>query len=110
MANNVKEKKSDLDVIGFWKDQQSAWKITVYRTSMERLVYKAVLPYLTLYIVLMGATKTQIGTVTSLGTLVAGIMAPFLGSYIDKNGPKKMYLMGIAVLMGGYLALWQAPC
>ena len=109
MANNVKEKKNDLDVIGFWKDQQPAWKITVYRTSMERLVYKAVLPYLTLYIVLMGATKTQIGTVTSLGTLVAGIMAPFLGSYIDKNGPKKMYLMGIAVLMGGYLALWQAP-
>ncbi|MBR6609633.1 MAG: MFS transporter [Oscillospiraceae bacterium] len=109
MANNVKEKKNDLDVIGFWKAQQSAWKITVYRTSMERLVYKAVLPYLTLYIVLMGATKTQIGTVTSLGTLVAAVMAPFLGSYIDKNGPKKMYLLGIAVLMGGYLALWQAP-
>ena len=109
MANNVKEKKNDLDVIGFWKAQQSAWKITVYRTSMERLVYKAVLPYLTLYIVLMGATKTQIGTVTSLGTLVAAVMAPFLGSYIDKNGPKKMYLLGIAVLMGGYLALWKAP-
>ena len=109
MANNVKEKKNDLDVIGFWKAQQPAWKITVYRTSMERLVYKAVLPYLTLYIVLMGATKSQIGTVTAMGTLVAAIMAPFLGSYIDKNGPKKMYLLGIAVLMGGYLALWQAP-
>ena len=109
MANNVKEKKNDLDVIGFWKAQQPAWKITVYRTSMERLVYKAVLPYLTLYIVLMGATKAQIGTVTAMGTLVAAVMAPFLGSYIDKNGPKKMYLLGIAVLLGGYLALWQAP-
>ncbi len=109
MANNVTEKKNDLDIIGFWKSQQSAWKVTVYRTSMERLGYKAVLPYLTLYIVLMGATKAQIGLVTSLGTLVAAIMAPFLGSYIDRNGPKKMYLLGIAVLMGGYLALWGAP-
>ena len=109
MANNVKEKKNDLDVIGFWKAQQPAWKITVYRTSMERLVYKAVLPYLTLYIVLMGATKSQIGTVTAMGTLVAAVMAPFLGSYIDINGPKKMYILGIAVLLLGYIALWGAP-
>ncbi len=109
MANNVKEKKNDLDVIGFWKNQQSAWKITVYRTSMERLVYKAVLPYLTLYIVLMGATKSQIGTVTALGTLVAAVMAPFLGAYIDQNGPKKMYILGILVLLVGYVALWGAP-
>lgn len=109
MANNVKEKKNDLDVIGFWKSQQSAWKITVYRTSMERLVYKAVLPYLTLYIVLMGATKSQIGTVTALGTLVAAVMAPFLGAYIDQNGPKKMYILGIVVLLVGYVALWGAP-
>lgn len=109
MANNVKEKKNDLDVIGFWKAQQPAWKITVYRTSMERLVYKAVLPYLTLYIVLMGATKAQIGTVTAMGTLVAAVMAPFLGSYIDINGPKKMYILGIVVLLLGYIALWGAP-
>ena len=109
MANNVKEKKNDLDVIGFWKAQQPAWKITVYRTSMERLVYKAVLPYLTLYIVLMGATKSQIGTVTAMGTLVAAVMAPFLGSYIDINGPKKMYILGIVVLLLGYIALWGAP-
>ena len=109
MANNVKEKKNDLDVIGFWKAQQPAWKVTVYRTSMERLVYKAVLPYLTLYIVLMGATKAQLGTVTAMGTLVAAFMAPFLGSYIDRNGPKKMYLLGIVILVAGYVALWKAP-
>ena len=102
-------KENSLNIFKFWKAQQPAWKITVYRTSMERLGYKAVLPYLSLYIVLMGATKAQIGTVTAMGTLVAAVMAPFLGSYIDKNGPKKMYLLGIAVLLGGYLALWQAP-
>ena len=108
MASNTKEGNS-LNIFAFWKAQQPAWKTTVYRTSMERLGYKGVLPYLTLYIVLMGATKTQVGYATSLGMICSAILAPFLGQHIDRHGPKKMYLFGIAVLMGGYLALWGAP-
>ena len=102
-------KENSLNIFKFWKAQQPAWKITVYRTSMERLGYKAVLPYLSLYIVLMGATKAQIGYVTSLGMVVAALMAPILGQHIDRHGPKKMYIFGIMVLLGGYLALWGAP-
>jgi len=110
MANEVKTQKSDsLNILAFWKTQQTAWKVTVYRTSMERLGYKAVLPYLTLYIVLMGATKAQIGYVTSLGMICSALLAPYLGQHIDRHGPKKMYIFGIAVLLGGYLALWGAP-
>jgi len=108
MASNTKEGNS-LNIFAFWKAQQPAWKTTVYRTSMERLGYKGVLPYLTLYIVLMGATKAQVGYATSLGMICSAILAPFLGQHIDRHGPKKMYLFGIAVLMGGYLALWGAP-
>ena len=78
MANNVKEKKNDLDVIGFWKAQQPAWKITVYRTSMERLVYKAVLPYLTLYIVLMGATNVSAWYRCSAGWLPCSVAGTYL--------------------------------
>lgn len=101
--------QNSLNIFAFWKAQQTAWKVTVYRTSMERLGYKAVLPYLSLYIVLMGATKAQIGYVTSLGMIVSALMAPFLGQHIDRHGPKKMYIFGIAVLLGGYIALWGAP-
>ena len=108
MASNTKENNS-LNIFAFWKAQQPAWKTTVYRTSMERLGYKGVLPYLTLYIVLMGATKAQVGYATSLGMICSAVLAPFLGQHIDRHGPKKMYLFGIAVLMGGYLALWGAP-
>ena len=108
MASNTKEGNS-LNIFAFWKSQQPAWKVTVYRTSMERLGYKGVLPYLTLYIVLMGATKAQVGYATSLGMICSAVLAPFLGQHIDRHGPKKMYLFGIAVLMGGYLALWGAP-
>ncbi len=101
--------QNSLNIFAFWKSQQPAWKTTVYRTSMERLGYKAVLPYLSLYIILMGATKAQIGYVTSLGMIVSALMAPYLGQHIDRHGPKKMYIFGIAVLLGGYIALWGAP-
>ncbi|MBE6036500.1 MAG: MFS transporter [Clostridiales bacterium] len=102
-------KKSDLNVFAFWKAQKSPWKVTVARVSLERLGYKMILPYLSLYVVLMGATKTQLGLVTSLGLVVAGLMGPFLGQHIDRHGPKKMYIFGICVLIAGYIAFAQAP-
>ncbi len=113
MEKEVKNNnKLDLNFIAFWKAQQSAWKVTVIRTSLERFGYKLVLPYLSLFVVLMGATKTQLGLVTSLGMVFAGLIAPLLGNHIDKHGPKKMYIFGICVLIGGYVAfagakVWQ---
>ena len=112
MALNEKTSSSNLNIFAFWKAQQPAWKVTVVRTSLERFGYKLVLPYLSLYVILMGATKTQLGLVTSLGLIVAGILGPFLGRHIDRHGPKKMYILGISVLVGGYVAfsgaqIWQ---
>lgn len=103
---------SELNILAFWKDQQKPWKITVVRTSLERLGYKLILPYLSLFIILLGANKTQLGLVTSAGLICAGLLAPLLGQNIDRHGPKKMYMFGIGVLLAGYIAfsgakMWQ---
>ena len=103
---------SELNIFAFWKAQQKAWKITVIRTSLERLGYKLILPYLSLFIILLGANKTTLGLITSAGMICAGLLAPLLGQNIDRHGPKKMYLFGIFVLLGGYIAfsgakVWQ---
>lgn len=112
MAVEETTAQTNLNIFAFWKAQQTAWKVTVIRTSLERFGYKLVLPYLSLYIILMGATKTQLGLVTSLGLVMAGLLGPFLGQQIDSHGPKKMYILGISVLIGGYVAfagahIWQ---
>ena len=73
------KKGSDLNIWAFWKAQKPAWRVTVVRTSLERFGYKLVLPYLSLYVILMGATKTQLGLVTSLGLITAGLIGPWLG-------------------------------
>ena len=76
---------SDLNILAFWKAQQIPWRITVIRTSLERLAYKMLLPYLSLYIILMGATKTQLGFITSAGLLLMAFIGPALG-YVSPSG------------------------
>jgi MFS family permease len=87
----------------FLENQHRDWKITVLRTSLDKLAYQIVFPYLSIYIVALGATATQLGIVNSLGMMAAGILAPFTGWFIDRSGPKKIYLIGIGFLAVSYL-------
>jgi MFS family permease len=88
--------------IFFLKRQERDWKITVLRTSFERLAYQIVFPYLSIYIVALGATVTQLGIVNSIGMIAAGVLAPLSGWVIDRTGPKKIYLFGIGLLGVSY--------
>ena len=87
----------------FLKKQQWDWKITVVRTSLDRFAYQIVFPYLSIYIITLGATATQLGFVNSLGMIAAGIISPLTGWFIDRSGPKKIYLLGIGFLAISYL-------
>jgi MFS family permease len=62
-----------------------------------------VFPYLSLYIVALGATATQLGIVNSIGMIIAGIFGPLTGWFIDRTGPKRVYLVGIGFLAICYL-------
>src|SRR5512137_934963 len=88
--------------ISFIKRQQRDWKVTVARTSLDRLAYQMVYPYLSIYIVALGATAMQLGLVTSIGMIIAGLASPFTGWFIDRIGPKRIYLLGIGLLAGSY--------
>jgi len=90
--------------LSFLKRQERDWIVTVVRTSLDRLAYQMVFPYLSVYIVALGATGTQLGFVNSLAMILAGIPALFVGWLIDQTGPKKIYLAGIGFLATSYLA------
>ena len=87
----------------FLKRQEWDWKITVIRTSLDRFAYQIVFPYLSLYIVALGATATELGIVNSFGMIAAGIISPLIGWFIDRSGPKRIYLLGIGFLAISYL-------
>lgn len=104
MEDNTKTQPGPLSsALSFLRRQQRDWKITVARTSLERFAYQMVYPYLSVYIVALGATVTQLGIVNSIGMAIAGLLGPFTGGLIDRNGPKKLYLLGIALIAVSYL-------
>ena len=97
----------------FLKRQQRDWKVTVIRTSLDKFAYQIVFPYLSVYIMALGATGVQLGLVNSIGMIIAGFCGPFTGWLIDRIGPKKIYLIGIVVISSSYLGYglarsWEA--
>jgi len=98
-----------LSIPSFWKAQMSDWKVTVVRTSLERLGYQIIYPYLSLYIVALGAQKTQLGLITSISMILAGLLGPVTGFFIDRNGAKKVYIAGILMLFVSYMLYASAP-
>lgn len=88
----------------FIRRQSHDWRVTVARTSLDRLVYQMVFPYLSIYIVALGATATQLGAINSAGMVAAAILGPWTGWLIDRVGAKRVYLAGIAMLIISYLA------
>jgi len=88
--------------IHFINRQQRDWKVTVVRTSLDKLAYQMTYPYLSIFIVALGASATQLGMVNSIGMIWAGAVSPLIGWLIDRTGPKKIYLMGIGMLAVSY--------
>lgn len=100
------------ETVAFLKKQHRDWKVTVIRTSLERFAYRMALPYLSIYIIALGATATQLGIVNAIGMGIAGIIAPLTGWLMDRNGPKIIYLLGISLLaifyfLFGVANFWQ---
>jgi len=89
--------------ISFFTKQERDWKVTVLRSNSNMFIYRMVLPYLSIYIMALGATGTQLGIVNSIGMGIGGVVALFSGWLIDKIGVKKIYLIGIVILSVSYL-------
>ena len=105
----TKRRLASLNIPKFWKEQQRDWRITVARTSLERLGYQIVYPYLSIFIISLGAMKSQLGLITSIGMILAGLLGPFTGHIIDRNGHKKIYITGIILLIIAYTTYGLAP-
>ncbi len=88
--------------LDFINRQQRDWKVTLVRTSLDKFAYQMIYPYLSIYIVALGATGTQLGLVNSIGMVFAATLSMLVGWIIDRTGPKKIYLFGISMLAISY--------
>ncbi|MFC1946618.1 MFS transporter [Chloroflexota bacterium] len=88
---------------GFFKRQERDWRVSVFRSNTHIFMHRIIDPYLSIYIIALGATATQLGLINSIGMIVGGLVAPVLGSLIDRIGVKKVYLITIFFVAVAYL-------
>ena len=88
---------------GFFKRQKRDWKISLVRSNIHMFLHRLVDTYLSIYIVALGATATQLGLINSIGMVVAGLVSPFLGTLVDRVGVKRIYLITIVMVALSYL-------
>jgi MFS family permease len=100
----------------FLKRQQRDRKVTVLHTSLDKLAYQMVFPYLSIYIVALGATGIQKGANEFvLGAMVTGsaltsiLFAVPLGRRADRIGRKKVLYITIPLFWASNLVLIFAP-
>jgi hypothetical protein len=78
--------------IGFFTRQERDWKVSVVRTNTSQFLYRMVLPYLSVYIMALGANGTQLGIINSVGMGVAAIVGPFGGYFVEESASRKFTL------------------
>lgn len=77
--------------------------ITAFRSALASFLYNLVAPYLSVYILSLGASATQLGVASGVGMAAAGLTAPLIGWVIDRRGVRKLYLIGVGLLAASYL-------
>ena len=87
----------------FFNRQAHDWKVAVIRQAANRFFYQLSLPYLSIYIVALGATKTQLGLVNSIGLLAGALVGPLAGWLVDRTGVRRVFLTGVAACSVSYL-------
>ena len=65
----------------FFTRQDRDWKISVVRSNAAMFLYRMVLPYVSVYIMALGASGTQLGIMNSVGMAAAGV-AGLLGGWL----------------------------
>lgn len=79
----------------FFNRQAHDWKVAVIRQATNRFFYQMSLPYLSIYIVALGATKTQLGLVNSVALMSGGLIGPVAGWFVDRTGVRRVFLAGV---------------
>ena len=85
--------------------QPKNWKVTAARASIDKLIYQMVYPYLSIYIIALGATGTRLGLINGLGMAVSALYGLLGAFFIRGFGTKKIYLTGLSIVALSYLVL-----
>jgi MFS family permease len=91
MSQNLKKIQS------FWSRQRKGWRIAVIRAIFHRFFLMLTMDYSNIYIMGLGATPIQLGSLNSITHLANTISATPLGWIQDKYSLKKFFIIGVGL-------------
>jgi MFS family permease len=92
-----------------WARQKRNWKTIVTRQIFNRFFNELPLQYSNIYITLLGASPVQLGMVNSALGVAQSLISMPLGLIRDRYNLRKIYLLGVAMLVFVPLLYALAP-
>lgn len=94
--------------LGFILGLPKNWKVTAARASFDKLIYQMIFPYLSIYIVGLGASGTSLGLANGLGMALSALFGLLGVSFLKRSGTRRVYIDGLAIIALSYLLLGVA--
>jgi len=94
---------------GFIKRPKRNYRVAIMRAAASSFLLGLTSQYNSIYTVALGASKIQLGSISSIGNGVSALISAPLGWLVDRYGLKRFYLMGIGLTAGAMLVYATAP-
>jgi len=93
--------------------QKRNYRVAVARSSANSALLNLTQQYDSIYTVALGADSVQLGSLSSVGSVVSSLISTPAGWLVDRYGIRRLYLLAIALLGGNALAFalardWRA--
>jgi len=89
--------------------QTHDFKVMLVRRTLHGLATGLTTQYSSLYATLLGANPVQLGSLHSVGNTVGALASLSAGWFIDYHGPKKVFVLGTAMLIAAGWLQFAAP-
>lgn len=95
--------------IGFAQRQTTIFRLMLVRRALHGLSFGLSSQYNSIYATLLGASPVQLGSLQSVGNTMGALASMPAGWFIDYYSPKKVFLVGTAMLVVSNLLYLIAP-
>lgn len=95
--------------VGFVRRQKRNYRIAITRAAGNNFLISLSSQYDSIYTAALGATSVDLGTINSIGGAVSSLLSPIVGWLVDRFGPKRFYVVGVALMGLSALTYALAP-
>ena len=88
---------------GFLFRQKHNYRVALIRSSISTFLVNLSAQYDSIYASALGADSVQLGTISSVASVVSALVSAPLGWLMDRYSLKRLYILGVALMAGAVM-------